>query len=113
MNAVFADSFYLIALSNPSDEYHADAVRAAESLASRLVTTHYVLFEVAQRLRAPHDSGPMFAVPASARHGFGTEIIGPDILLYERGLELYAEVRQGLEPHGLHFIRRHERPRTD
>ena len=45
MSVVFADSFYFIALSNPSDAYHGAAVRAAESLTSRLLTTHYILIE--------------------------------------------------------------------
>ncbi len=53
MSVVFADSFYFIALSNPSDGHHAAAVRAAESLTSRLLTTHYVLIEVADALSAP------------------------------------------------------------
>lgn len=89
MSVAFADSFYFIALSNPSDEHHAAAVRAAESLTSRFLTTHYVLIEVADALSAPRfrtDVAQFLRQPATDP---GTEIIGPDIPRYERGLALY------------------------
>jgi hypothetical protein len=34
MSEVFADAFYYIALLNPSDQYHADAVEATKDLTS-------------------------------------------------------------------------------
>ena len=81
MSVVFADSFYLIALSNPSDKYHSDAVRAAEWLASRLVTTHYVLIEVADALSAPRFRADVAQFLRQLPSDSGTEIIGPDIPL--------------------------------
>ena len=90
MSVVFADSFYLIALSNPSDAHHADAVRAAESLTSRLVTTHYVLIEVADALSAPRFRADVAQFLRQLASNSGTEIIGPDILLYEQGPDIYA-----------------------
>ena len=68
MSVVFADSFHFIALSNP-DGHHAAAVRAAESLTSRLLTTHYVLIEVADALSAPRFRADGRPVPPSARSG--------------------------------------------
>jgi uncharacterized protein len=91
MSVVFADSFYYIALSNPSDRYHAAAVRAAESLASRLLTTHYVQIEVADALSAPRFRADLAQFLRQLALDPGTEIIGPDIPLYERGLDLYAQ----------------------
>ena len=39
MREVFADSFYYIALLNPTDRFHAAAVQATRDLTCRLVTT--------------------------------------------------------------------------
>ncbi len=91
MSVVFADTFYFIALSNPSDGHHAAAVRAAESLKSRLLTTHYVLIEVADALSAPRFRADVAGFLRQLAIDPGTEIIGPNIPLYERGLELYAQ----------------------
>jgi uncharacterized protein len=90
MSVVYADAFYLIALSNPFDEHHEAAVRASESLASRLLTTHYVLIEVADALSAPRFRSDVAQFLRQLTLDPGTEIIGPDESLYERGLDLYA-----------------------
>ena len=39
MTEVFADAFYFIALLNPSDQHHAEAVRVTRELSAPLVTT--------------------------------------------------------------------------
>ena len=91
MSVVFADSFYFIALSNPSDGHHAAAVRAVESLTSRLLTTHYVLIEVADALSAPRFRADVAQFLRQLALDPGTEIMGRDIPLYERGLDLYAQ----------------------
>jgi predicted nucleic acid-binding protein len=90
MSAVFADSFYFIALSNPSDEHHASAVAAAGALASRLVTTHYVLIEVADALSTPRFRAEVASFLRRLASDPGTEIVGPEVSLYERGLDLFA-----------------------
>ena len=53
MSEVFADAFYYIALLNPSDQFHAAAIQATKDLNRRLVTTCWVLTEVADALSAP------------------------------------------------------------
>jgi uncharacterized protein len=50
VNEIFADSFFFIALLNPSDEHHAAAVAASSTLAKPLVTTEPVLIELADAL---------------------------------------------------------------
>ncbi len=90
MSVTFADSFYFIALSNPLDNHHAIAIRAAESLSSRLLTTHYVLIEVADALSAPRFRADVAGFLRELASDSGTEIVGPDILLSKRGLDLYA-----------------------
>jgi predicted nucleic acid-binding protein len=53
MTEVFADAFYYIAMLNPSDQFHHAALRATKTLEQRLVTTGWVLMEVADALSAP------------------------------------------------------------
>ena len=90
MSEAFADAFYFIALSNPSDEHHVAAVVASESLSTGLVTTHSVLIEVADALSAPRFRAEVAEFLRQLASDPGTEIIGPEPRLYERALDLYA-----------------------
>jgi predicted nucleic acid-binding protein len=53
MSEVFVDAFYYIALLNPADQFHRIAVQTTRSITQRLVTTAWVLTEVADALSAP------------------------------------------------------------
>ena len=53
MSEVFADAFYYIALLNPADRFHAAALQATQVLSQTLLTTSWVLMEVADALCAP------------------------------------------------------------
>jgi predicted nucleic acid-binding protein len=53
MREIFADAFYFIALLNPADQYHAAALQLTRSIQHRIVTTLWVLMEVADALSAP------------------------------------------------------------
>ena len=53
MIGTFADTFYFIALLNPSDSAHGRAVQVTRTLAGPIVTTCWVLVEVADALSAP------------------------------------------------------------
>ena len=50
MNAVFADTFYFLALLNKTDEAHENAGQYAADRSKRLVTTAWVLTELADGL---------------------------------------------------------------
>jgi len=88
MSEVFADSFYFIALLNPYDRHHAAAVEAARSLTARVVTTHWVLVEVADALSAPkvRRRAAHFLNDASSQR---TTVI-EDFDWYEKGKLLFA-----------------------
>lgn len=60
MKAVFADTAYYVAIHNRRDQLHARAVALAESLTGPVVTSEFVLVEVANFLKRPGDRG-MFA----------------------------------------------------
>jgi len=53
MSEAFADAFYYMALLNPADQFHAAAVESTKTLTERVVTTGWVLMEVADALSAP------------------------------------------------------------
>lgn len=53
MNRVFADTFYFLALLNPKDAARAKAVEAAVAIQGELVTTAWVLTELADAMSAP------------------------------------------------------------
>jgi predicted nucleic acid-binding protein len=90
MTAVFVDSFYLIALSNPADAHHATALRASQSLLSGFLTTQYVLIEVADALRAPRFRSDVADFLRQFASDPGVEIVDANTSLFERGLDLYA-----------------------
>jgi predicted nucleic acid-binding protein len=53
MNEVFADSFHFIAMLNPSDAHHHEAMALSRTVRQRVVTTTWVLTEVADALNGP------------------------------------------------------------
>ena len=90
MTGVYADSFYFIALLNPSDQYHLAAVEATKKLTVPLVTTTWILVEVADALCEP-DLRPRVHL-FLRRTGFDPNIrvIVADSEWYGRGVELYG-----------------------
>ena len=50
MSAVFADTFYFLALSNARDKAHAKCVAISETLTRPVVTTTWVLMELGDAL---------------------------------------------------------------
>lgn len=55
MTPVFADTFFFLALVNPRDAAHAAAIAGAETRRDPLVTTAWVLTEVADGLARSTD----------------------------------------------------------
>lgn len=53
MTAVFADTYYWLALINPRDQAHLQATELAQTFNRPLVTTAWVLAEVGDAMRKP------------------------------------------------------------
>jgi hypothetical protein len=68
MTARFADSFYFLALLNPGDAAHTAASRAMKEVRRPLVTTAWVLTEVADAMAAPANC-PLFLRLIAGFHG--------------------------------------------
>jgi uncharacterized protein len=91
MSEVFADAFYYIALLNPADQFHAAAVRATKALTQRLVTTGWVLTEVADALSAPAVRARTHQFLQRTASDPNTMVISSFDPWFARGLELYGK----------------------
>ena len=91
MNRVFADAFYFVALLNRADQYHAKATAAAGQLHGEIVTTEWVLTEVADALA---DSASRRSVAPFVRdlaRDPKVRIVRAGGDWFERGLQLYEQ----------------------
>ena len=90
MNEVFADAFYFIALLNRFDQHHAAAVAASRQLSVMLVTTHWILVEVADALGLPTTRTRVASFLKALASDPMIQVAPLDLGLYERGLDLYS-----------------------
>ena len=91
MNRVFADAFYFVALLNRADQYHSRAAAAATQLRGEIITTQWVLAEVADALAdsASRRSVAPFLRDLSKDPKVTVVQAGSD--WFERGLQLYEQ----------------------
>ncbi len=90
MSEVFVDAFYFIALLNPSDRFHSAAVEATKVLKSRLLTTTWVLMEVADALSAPSIRQTVHRFLRQIADDDNMQVVEANSQWYTRGLELYG-----------------------
>lgn len=91
MTECFADSFVFLAMVNPRDRRHTDAVQTLASLRRPMVTTAWVLTELADGL-ACHTTRALFQnIEARLRADDRVAIIPPSEELYLSGLALYHD----------------------
>ena len=90
MTVVFADAFYYIALLNRSDRFHAAAVEATRNLSQPLVTTSWVLLEVADALSAPAIRARTHQFLQQLAADPNTRVLADHDPWYARGLNLYG-----------------------
>lgn len=88
---VFADAFFWIALLNRRDEYHEAAKTYAQSFHGKIVTTQWVLAEVADAVSASRarEAIPSFFQELSTNAAI--TIVDASPTLFHRGLDLYAK----------------------
>ncbi|HUE70765.1 MAG TPA: hypothetical protein VMP01_07725 [Pirellulaceae bacterium] len=91
MSEVFADTFYFVALLNPRDPHHQAAVKATDVLSPRVVTTNWVLTEVADALSGPHVRARTLRFIRGVLEDPDTTVIADEVVWFERGLELYGQ----------------------
>ena len=90
MTAVFADTFYFVALANARDAAHTRAVGWTRAFSGRLLTTTWVLTEFANHMCEPLNRQEFIDTLADLRSSPSVEIVPPDELLWNEGLLLFA-----------------------
>jgi uncharacterized protein len=86
----FVDAFALIAWLNPRDEFHKFVAEYLDRFTGRLVTTEWVLMEVADALSAPTARGTVVAFLQAVRADPLFDVVGYDFQSYEAGFNLFA-----------------------
>lgn len=89
MKTVFADTFYYLAVLNPDDAAHERAVRLSEVIEGPVVTTAWVLTEVADALAAPTQRPGFMSLLTTLRDDPEVTIVPPHEELFEAGIDLY------------------------
>jgi hypothetical protein len=85
MKAVFADTFYFPALLNRRDPHHERAVLALRTPGLRLVTTEFVLIELADALCKPAQREEALALARLVETDRAFELVRCDAALLQRG----------------------------
>jgi len=90
MNPVFADTFYYLALMNKKDAAHEMAVAFSRSIGLRIVTTGWILTELADAL-SPRSQRESFAPTLRMlRANPCYRIVPLSQSLFDRGVALYS-----------------------
>lgn len=89
---VFADTHFFIGLLNPKDAAHEAAVRYISSFSGRLLTTEWVLVEVAGRASSPvHLRQPFLRFYDDLKASESVVVLDADHSYFERGMNLYRQ----------------------
>jgi predicted nucleic acid-binding protein len=91
MTERFADSFVFLAMLNRKDRRHKAAVSALNKSREPLVTTAWVLTELADGLCAAKSRAVFVALEDKLRNDPRVTIVTADARVYDAGLELYRE----------------------
>ena len=89
MKPRFADTAYFIALLNPRDALHAEAVTLFEDDHEQLVTTEWVLCEVAASFSQPANRHLFSALLASLQDSPDAAVEQSNPRLFQRGCDLF------------------------
>ena len=93
MKAVFADTFYFLALLNKRDAAHGRAVAASRSAGLLLVTTEFVLMELADALCKHQHRDEVLALWSVVETDPAFQLVSVTSELIQRGKKLYRERR--------------------
>jgi uncharacterized protein len=88
---VFLDTFFLLAALNPADAHHEQALAWSDAYDGPLLTTAWVITEVADALAGPHHRQTFQKFYEALRAEKRVRVLPPDAASWERGLRLYFE----------------------
>ena len=87
---VFADTFALIAWLNPRDAAHTRVIAYLDAFTGRLLTTEWVLMELADALAAPAARATAVTFLQAIRADPPFEIVGYEPAVYQAGFDLFV-----------------------
>ncbi len=87
---VFADTFALLAWLNPRDEAHAVVAAYLDGFTGRLLTTEWVLLELADALSAPQARSTAVAFLQAVRVDPLFEVVAYLPAVYQAGFDVFA-----------------------
>ena len=93
MTGYFADTHYYVALASQDDEDHRRAVALSRQLPGRMITTAWVLTELADAFSASAQRGVFLDLLRRLRANPILTIVPPTQELFDRGIELYGRRR--------------------
>ena len=91
MTLLFADTFYYLALINPRDLAHKRATSFTSTFDGKLITTAWVITELADALADPVQRPAFRAVITKMRSDPRITIVPPSEALQNAGIELYLK----------------------
>ena len=91
MKSLFADTFYFIALLNPNDEAHTAADQFAGDKSLSLVTTAWVLTELADGLASTNGRAIFRQLLDDLEADARVELVLPDEQIWRRAVQLYDD----------------------
>ena len=91
MSTVFADAFYFVARLNRHDQHHERVVKFSRGFHARLLTSDWVLMEVADALAASECRGRVREFILHLRGAAACEIVPASRELLDRALDLYGQ----------------------
>ena len=88
---VFADTNFYVAMLNSRDQYHARAMAYTSNTTDRIVTSDFVLLEVANFHTKPADRPVFVSFLTLLRHHPRTTIVSANTNWMQRGIDLFAK----------------------
>jgi len=90
MTPVFADTYYWLALINPRDHAHQEALTLSRALTQPLVTTAWVLTEVGDAMCVPGNRPTFLKFLESVANDEETKVVAAEQKWFDLGVELYS-----------------------
>lgn len=91
MSVVFADAFYFVARLNRRDQHHARVVAFSRDFRSHILTTDWVLMEVADALAKSESRSRMRDFILHLRQASGCEVVPASRETLDRAVDLYHQ----------------------
>lgn len=93
MSVVFADAAYWVGLLSPTDQYHARAAEIQKTFSGKVVTTEFVLLEVANFLHRCQHRDAFVRLLRDVQADADTQLVAASDKLFAAGAELFAAGR--------------------